>query len=197
VAPGPDEDDAGARWDARHREAAPREPSSFLQALDPILPRSDGSGDRTPRVLDVAGGPGHNAVWLAARGLDVTLADVSAVALDLARQAARAAGVSLRLLQVNLERASLPAGPFDLIVSLNFLWRPLFAVYPSALARGGLLVFLHPTRRNLERNPSPSARYLLDDGEVRHLLQGLEVVRLEEGWFDGRHEARLVARRPG
>ena len=58
-------------------------------------PRSDGpgpvlveSGDLLPDsgiVLDVAGGTGRNALWLAAAGLTVTLVDVSEVALDIAR----------------------------------------------------------------------------------------------------------------
>jgi tellurite methyltransferase len=184
-----------ARWDARHRtEPGGRTPSAFLRSLDALLPR--GRPDATPpRALDAAGGTGQNAVWLAERGLDVTLADVSPVALERARDAAAAAGVSLQLLEVDLERAPLPAGPFDLVVVQNFLWRPLFAAVPSVLTPGGLFVYLQPTRTNLERNPSPSARFLLEDGELPGLVAGLAIVQYEEGWFDGRHEARLVARK--
>lgn len=188
--------DAGAHWDARHRaNTGPREPSAFLRALDPLLPRGT-PGRFAPRALDAAGGAGYDAVWLARRGLDVTLAEVSRVALERAGEAAAVAGVGLHLLQIDLEREPFPAGPFDLVVVLNFLWRPLFAAFPAALAPGGLLVYLQPTRTNLERNPAPSARYLLDDGELPRLVRGLEVVRSEEGWFDGRHEARLVSRKP-
>jgi SAM-dependent methyltransferase len=184
-----------ARWDARHRaHPGPHQPSAFLRTLDALLPRGV-AGRPAPRALDAAGGPGHDAVWLAARGLDVTLADVSRVALDHARDAAATAGVALTLVEVDLERESFPAGPFDLVVVQNFLWRPLFAAFPAALAPGGLLVYRQPTRTNLERNPSPSARFLLEDGELPGLVTGLAIVRSEEGWFDGRHEARLVARK--
>jgi tellurite methyltransferase len=66
------------------------------------------------------------------------------------------------------------------------------------LAPDGLLVFAQPTRSNLQRHPHPSARFLLEDGELPRLLQGLEVVSYSEGWTDeGRHEARLVASRSG
>ena len=192
---GPKSPDA-TRWDARHRaHVGPHEPSAFLRALDALLPRG-GPGRPAPRALDAAGGPGHDAVWLAERGLDVTLADVSPVALERAREAAATAGVALTLLEVDLEREPFPAGPFDLVVVQNFLWRPLFAAFPTALAPGGVLVYRQPTRTNLERNPAPSARFLLDDGELPGLVTGLAIVRSEEGWFDGRHEARLVARKP-
>jgi len=186
------------RWNVRYRDFAPADlapPSPFLISLADRLPQPGANGGR-PRVLDVAGGAGANAIWLASRGLEVTLADISPAALELARRAAAAAGATLRLLEIDLEEAPFPAGPFALIVSIDFLWRPLFATFPAALAPGGLLVFSQPTRRNLERHPHPGARFLLEEGELPHLVRGLEIVLCEEGWFSGRHEARLLARKP-
>jgi tellurite methyltransferase len=180
------------RWDARYRERGPGhpEPSPFLLSLDALLPRRG-------RALDVAGGTGRHALWLARRGLDVTLADLSPVALEVARSAATAVGSPLRTLAVDLEAEPFPAGPWDLVVIVDFLWRPLFDVVPSALAAGGLLVVAHPTDSNLQRHSQPGPRHLLRDGELLGLVHGLEVIRAEEGWTEGgRHEARLVARRP-
>ncbi|PTL79054.1 bifunctional 2-polyprenyl-6-hydroxyphenol methylase/3-demethylubiquinol 3-O-methyltransferase UbiG [Vitiosangium sp. GDMCC 1.1324] len=177
------------RWNTRYREqVGTGEPSGFLRSLADRLPR-------TGRALDVAGGAGHDALWLARRGLDVTLADISDVALERAAEAARGAGVELRLQRLDVELEPLPPGPFDLVLCLNFLWRPLFAELPKVLAPGGLLVFAQPTRSNLQRHAHPSARFLLEDGELPRLLQGLEIVSYSEGWTEeGRHEARLVAR---
>lgn len=184
-----------ARWDARYREEGPcaRQPSSLITGLDELLPRRG-------RALDVAGGAGRHAVWLARRGLDVTLVDVSPVGVDLARQAAAAAGVALDARALDLEREPLPPGPWDVIVDFHYLQRSLFPAFAAALAPGGLLVFVQPTRSNLERHPRPGPAHLLDDGELARIAAGLplEVVRLDEGWLEeGRHEARLVARRPG
>ncbi|TMA69869.1 MAG: class I SAM-dependent methyltransferase [Deltaproteobacteria bacterium] len=177
------------RWDARWRaDAGATEPSPFLIALDALLPRAGAA-------LDVAGGTGRNAVWLARRGLDVLCADVSPVALALARERAAAAGVALRTIAVDLETEPLPRGPFALIVAIDFLHRPLLAAVPDALAAGGLLVMSQPTRTNLTRNARPSARFLLDDGELPGLVVGLEVVCYVESWFEDRHEARLMARK--
>jgi len=181
------------RWQAAAASHALFTPSSFLVSLAELLPKAP--RDRTPRALDVAGGPGRNALWLAARGFDVTLADVSLVALDLARTAATSASLSLTLVETDLESEALPPGPFDVIVSIDYLHRALFAAFPTALTTGGLLVYLQATRKNLERNPRPSAGFLLDDGELPRLVPTLDVLRYDEGWFDGRHEARLVARR--
>jgi SAM-dependent methyltransferase len=177
------------KWNTRYQEqAGVREPSAFLRSLTDRLPR-------TGRALDVAGGAGQDALWLARRGLDVTLLDISEVALDRASATARTAGVSLRPLQLDVETEPLPPGPFDVVLCLNFLWRPLFAAFPKVLAPGGLLVFAQPTRSNLQRHAHPSARFLLEDGELPGLVHELERVSYTEGWTEeGRHEARLVAR---
>jgi tellurite methyltransferase len=184
------------KWNARYRENSPyarEEPSAFLRSLDDLLPRAG-------EALDVAGGAGRNAVWLARRGLSVTLVDISAEALALARSQATRAGVALELAELDLESEPLPPGPFDLILCFNFLRRELFPTFPERLTPGGLLVYLQPTHSNLQRHPRPPASFLLEDGEIPTLLHGLDIVRYEEGWFgeeedDPRHEARLVARR--
>jgi hypothetical protein len=97
------------------------------------------------------------------------------------------------VVEVDLEVAPLPPGPFALIVTIDFLSRPLFAAFPAALAPGGMLVVSQPTRRNLERHAHPSARFLLEEGELGALVGGLELVRYEEGWFEDRHQARALA----
>ena len=180
-----------AKWDARYRASSPSfTPSPFLAEIDAALPRRG-------RALDVGGGSGRNALALARRGLDVTLADISPVGLDLARAEAARAGIHLETIALDLELDAPPAGPWDLILQLHYLHRPLFARYPALLAPGGLLVVVHPTRTNLERHSKPGPDFLLEDGELPGLVSSLEIVRYEEGWLDeGRHEARLVARRP-
>ncbi|QRN95291.1 class I SAM-dependent methyltransferase [Archangium violaceum] len=178
------------KWNTRYREQEKRqEPSVFLRSLADQLPS-------TGRALDVAGGSGHDALWLARRGLEVTLVDVSDVALERAAEEARESRVALRVQRLDVEVEPLPSGPFDVVLCLNFLFRPLFAGFAKVLAPGGLLVFAQPTRSNLQKNPHPSARFLLEDGELPRLIQYLEVVSYTEAWTgEDRHEARLVARR--
>jgi tellurite methyltransferase len=180
------------KWDARYmaESHAMGEPSSFLSTIETLLP---GQG----RVLDVAGGTGRHAVWLARRGYDVTLVDVSPVGIDLARRRAARFNVEIASEVVDLERDPLPAGPWDVVVLFHYLHRPLFAAIAEVLQPGGLLVFAHSTRKSLERNPRPPAAYLIDEGEAAGLVADFELISYSEGWFvDGRHEARVVARRP-
>lgn len=184
------------KWDARYRTRGPDSaaPSAFLVSLADQLPIRG-------RALDVAGGAGRNALWLARRGLAVTLVDVSEAGLDLARAAAGKTGVAVQLVAADLDAEPLPAGPFDVVVCVDYLRRELFPVFAAALAPRGLLVFQQATRANLQRHAHPSARFLLDDGELPALLRGLalEIVRHEEGWAGPagaeRHEARLLARK--
>lgn len=177
------------RWDARYRSG--EEGGTPL-----MLGRSLHHFPRSGLALDVAGGPGQAAVILAARGMTVTLADISQVALDLAVERAERSRVGLTTCLIDLAAEPLPPGPWDLITCFNYLDRDLFPAMIDELADGGLLAVSLATTSNLERHERPSARFLLDDGELRSLLEGLSIVRYEEGWsLDGRHTAEAIAKK--
>jgi len=205
------------KWDAKYADAAgaPREPSAVLVKLAEYIPKHG-------RALDIAGGAGRNALWLAQRGLDVTIADISPVGLTVARRRAAEQGLVLHTIEIDLEQQPLNVPPFDLILSVCYLSRPLFAEFPRLLNPGGILVIIQPTKRNLERNDKSPAPYLLEEGELPRLLplplgeggrrpgEGLparsvnagrnvgvlEIIRYEEGWLaDGRHDAVLMAKK--
>ena len=180
------------KWDAKYADPqfAPREPSAVLVSLSEFLPARG-------KAIDVAGGAGRNAIWLAQRGLDATIVDVSAVGLAQAAARATEAGEMLTTICTDLESQPFPAGPWDLIVSCRYLQRPLFSVFPQVLAPGGTLIVIQPTKKNLERHEKPPADFLLEDGELPGLIQGLKVVHYEEGWLaDDRHDAVIVATNP-
>ena len=75
-------------------------------------------GTEQTRVLDVGTGTGAIALALADEldGVHVVAMDSSEDALELARENARRAGLSVELVHGDL-REGLPAGPFDLVVS--------------------------------------------------------------------------------
>lgn len=179
------------RWNDKYARGshAGQSPSPALVDLERYLPTAG-------RALDVAGGAGRHAVWLARRGLDVTLADVSDAGLRLAAEHARRANCAIRSVRTDLQNDPFPSGPWDLILAVHFLWRPLFAEFASNLARGGRLVVVQPTRTNLQRHEKPPASFLLDDGELPSLVAGLQIEHYQEGWLaDGIYQAVLVARR--
>ncbi|CAN5561895.1 hypothetical protein BH24ACT26_BH24ACT26_00460 [soil metagenome] len=69
------------------------------------------------RVLDVGCGPGRHAVELARAGLSVTGVDVSARFLELAAEAARAAGVSAAFFEVDARQMPFD-DEFDAVISI-------------------------------------------------------------------------------
>jgi tellurite methyltransferase len=184
-------------WNERHaaREASVS-PATFIADRDHLLPARG-------RALDVAGGTGRHAIWLARRGFAVTLVDISGVALAAATAAADDAGVALTTVRADLSDEPLPPGPFEVIVVHHYLDRDVWSALPVLLAPGGLLLASQPTIHNLERHPRPSARWLLDEGEIGFLAEAvvdadpdLHVEEVTEGWTEeGRHEGRLVLRR--
>ena len=178
-------------WDNRYRErSAPADPSVFVSAdLAPLL-------GPPGRALDLAGGAGRHAVWLAERGWDTTMIDTSEVAVSLAAERAAEAGVDVRLLHTDLTAGTLPDGPWDLILIVHYLQRDLFVPAIERLADGGLIAFSVATVRNLERRERPPLPYLLNEGEAPSLVDGLEILHYEEDWsMEDRHEARVVARK--
>jgi 2-polyprenyl-3-methyl-5-hydroxy-6-metoxy-1,4-benzoquinol methylase len=175
------------RWNARYRQSDRAGVPVLLGRDLHLLPRSG-------RALDVAGGSGAAAAILAARGLTVTVVDVSDVALALAAERAEQSRLQVETRQIDLTAEPLPEGPWAVITCFDYLDRSLFAPMVEQLAPGGMLVVSIATRTNLERHERPGPRYLLDDGELRSLLDGLELLVYRERWnLDGRHTADAIA----
>ena len=179
------------KWEARYSggRGYGREPDPFLSEIAHLLPQAG-------KALDVAGGTGRHARWLAARGLDVTLADISAAGLAEGARLAAEAGLRITTLEVDLDDA-FPEGPWDVVLVSFFLVRPHLEALVASMASGGRLVLIHPTRRNLERHEKPTERWLLEDGELDSGIPGLTTLFHEEGWTDrGRHEVHYVGAKP-
>jgi len=196
---------AAERWDDKYRRALAEgtvesdpQPRQAVLDLADLLPT-------TGTAIDVAGGRGATALWLAERGMHVVLCDVSAVALEQAQAMAAQRRLALAVEQRDVEADGI-AGRWDLIVIAYFVNRPLLHRLGHHLNVGGAALFVQPTVTNLERNARPSRRFLLADGEVHDIadeasrvaaLDGIELNTLHasEAWRDGTHEARLVVSR--
>lgn len=188
---------AGERWDARYAHwQEPGAPSEFVTGCATLL-------GGCPTAVDLAGGAGGTALWLAQQGIDTTLVDVSGRALEIARNAADECGLELRTVRADLESDPLPTadelggeGGWHAAVCTNFLHRPLLGALDGFLVPGGIALVLIATVDNLLHNARPGRPFLVERGELPELCSGLEPVSFEECWFGQRHEARLVARRP-
>lgn len=152
-------------WDARYAEAElvwSAEPNVFVVETTEDFPAG--------RALDVAGGEGRNALWLADGGWDVTLVDFSAMAVGRAEQlwAARPQHRgSLRAQVGDVTAGPWQSADFDLVV-VAYLHLPppqrRLALRHSARAvapNGHLVVVAHHTDNLTEGYGGPQDLALL------------------------------------
>lgn len=168
------------RWNAKWRERAGEleDEATFLRDNAQLLPRRG-------KALDLAGGAGRNAVWLARRGLDVTLVDISDVALDKAERRATSLGVSKRLRAYHLDlELPLPFAPlFDVVLVMSYLDRERRDDFAHLLVTDGILVSMHPRE----------GRYGVDLIELREWIDRLGFETLATHLGDD--ETGIIARR--
>lgn len=186
---GPD----GTRWDERYAgEAWPEEPDELLVERAGAVP---------PGVaLDLACGPGRNAVHLARHGWAVTGVDASPVGLAQAARRAAAAGVRLELVEADLSTWRPRPASARLVVVANFHLpaedRPgFFAAVVEAVVPGGHVFVLGHHRDS----PSRPRRFGAERGYTPELLAELlaplrvEVVEHERPGRDGGPSSRKLA----
>jgi SAM-dependent methyltransferase len=174
-----------------------------------------GPAPRSPRrALDLAGGVGRNALFLAREGWQVTLNELSDEAARLAEENARRSGLPLTICRASaLEaltaacrpNASEPGTPqpntsepntrYDLILMLFYLDRTLFSFLPQALAPGGMLFIKtrtedHPRFQSGSKHPE----YFLRPGELAASFPGLHVLHSRED--DGMAELLALRKLP-
>lgn len=173
------------RWDDRYASKGQPPPDSV--APPSILARHADAFPVAGRALDLACGQGLGAVWLALRGLQVWGLDVSAVAVEQARELARRCGVAERCrFDVADLDAGLPAGPrVDVILCHKFRDRRLDRAIVERLAPGGLLAIA--VLSEVGGSPGP---FRATPGELPAAFAALEVLAAGEGggyaWLLGR-----------
>ena len=123
-------------WDRRYREGTHQSltPDPFLvgayeEFIAPSFPQPG-------RALDLAGGVGRHAIFLAERGWEVTLIDISPTALESAKSEAGKRGLHLSAELADLAETPLPLSSFDLVLNFFYLERALFPPIIPALKSG-------------------------------------------------------------
>lgn len=198
--------DEKTQWNRRFSEGSHQsvQPDSFLvKAYSEFMASS-----KPGRALDVAGGAGRHALWLAEQGWQVELIDISDVAIELARKniASRLNGVlthspiAKRIVTriQDLETgASLAEEAYDLILVFFYLERSLFPALISALRPGGVLLYKTYTLEQLRFGGGPRhPMHLLKPNELLQAFCSLRVLHYHETIHD-RGVAELVATKDG
>jgi len=189
------EENSRIEWDRRYRERShssltpdPFLVSAYEEFVAPAFPNGG-------TALDLVGGVGRHALYLAERGWQVTLVDVSPQGLALAESEAKARRVSITCRAEDLTEWELPASSSDLVVNFFYLERALFTQIEQALKPGGILIFKTYTQEQLKLSGGPTHfMHLLGSDELLHAFSGLQILHYYES-STGKAVAELVARK--
>jgi tellurite methyltransferase len=187
-------------WDKKYsqRSHGSLEPDPFLvSAYDEFL------FDTTPGLaLDIAGGVGRHAIWLAQRGWRTRLIDISDIGIGLAeKNASRALGPVAKEFLITAEVADLDSiqdfgrEQYDLVLVFFFLQRELFPALISALKPGGILFYktYMTEQKNFAGGPS-HPMFLLEPNELLGAFSSMRVLYYHET-IQEKGVAELVARK--
>ena len=133
-------DEQKASWDLKYEQGLPsltKPDPFFVSAYERFV---DPSSQKTGVALDLAGGLGRHAIWLASRTWQVTVVDLSEVAIGKLSQAALELNIKLDLLVGDASEYKFEPARFDLVVLFYHLDRSLFPNIISGLKPGGLLI---------------------------------------------------------
>jgi tellurite methyltransferase len=182
-----------AEWDEQYRKNAgsTTEHESVPNALLVEAARRLQPG----LALDLACGAGHNALWLAQHGWNVTAIDGSATAIAILRDRAGCAEVTIDAQIADLEHSAftIPSARFDLIAMCYYFQRNLIDQCKQGLVPGGVMVaialLIEPGKEH--------STFRLQPGELRGYFADWEILHYREATDAWQHKvAELVARRP-
>jgi tellurite methyltransferase len=187
-----DADERGA-WNRRYseQENLTFEPDPFL--LEAYEHFASSLFPKAGSALDIAGGLGRHAIWLAELRWNVSVVDISEVAFEKAEKKAEQRGVNIDFLVRDLNSWSPDRKKYDLVLVFYYLQRDLFSALESALKPGGLLIYKSYTGEQLQYETGPkNPAHLLRQNELLHAFPNLRTLYYRETIKD-RAVAELVA----
>jgi len=183
----------GDAWNRRYLENPSLyfEPDQFLlksydQYIQTLFPKGG-------EALDVAGGLGRHAIWLAELRWKVTCVDISQVAFEKSQKKAEERGVAVDFLVRDLNTWSPDRKKYDLVLVFYYLQRDLFSYLEASLKPGGLLIYKTYTADQLNYEDGPkNPQHLLKQNELLHAFPGLRTLFYHES-ISEKAVAELVA----
>ena len=161
-------------WDKRYAEDSYQKnnPVTLLEDWLPKFP--------VGKALDVACGPGRNAILLAGAGFQVDAIDISAEGLKKAEQIAQSQNLNINWIEHDFDQPYGFDSDYDLIVVMWYVNLPLITSLCGCLAPGGhLLCQEHLVTDEKVMGPRhPDFR--VAPGVLRDAVSGLDVLLYEE-----------------
>jgi SAM-dependent methyltransferase len=178
-----------AEWDQRYRAG-----DQVFETPAPLVVQF-AAGLAPGSALDLASGPGRNAIYLAELGWCVTAVDGSSIGIELLR--ANNPSIDARAVDLESDGFAIAPAAFDLVLCCYYLQRSLILRIKTALRPGGLLIVIVHLAAADQAQGTPTRAY---PDELRAFFPGWTILHYREGEpgeSGHRHAvAELVARKP-
>jgi SAM-dependent methyltransferase len=115
------------KWNEKYKTLTAKPPSKLLEYLPRAL--------KSQKALDLAGGLGRNSFELVKKGYDVTLIDISDVALS------KISHPQIKKICLDLDKFTIPQNEYDIIVMIKYFNLDLLKQIPDALKKQGFFIF--------------------------------------------------------
>ena len=189
-------EDRRSHWDLKYEQGLPslEKPDPFyVSAFDQFVAEQFLNGGT---ALDLAGGIGRHALWLAKRNWQVTVVDISKVAIRKLEQKAQQLDLTLELLALDINEYPFQSAYFDLIVMFYHFDRDICPRLLSTLKPGGFLICKSSLSWDSYEGAAPASIRPLARSEILTILPGLRVMHHQERPVRDRGVVEYVGKKP-
>jgi SAM-dependent methyltransferase len=190
-------DERRSHWNLKYEQGLPslEKPDPFyLSAFDQFVADSFPNGGT---ALDLAGGIGRHALWLAKRNWQVTVVDISEVAIRKLDQKARQLNLTLDLFALDAKEYLFQPAYFNLIVMFYHFDRDICPKVLSTLRPGGFLICKSSLSWDSYEGAAPASIRPLARSEILSMLPGLRVMHHQERPVRDRGVVEYVGKKLG
>ncbi|MEO1923769.1 MAG: methyltransferase domain-containing protein [Nautiliaceae bacterium] len=114
------------KWNEKYKTLTPKPPSPLLN----FIPEA-----KNKKALDLGGGLGRNAIALLEKGYDVTLIDISDIAIS------KINNPKIKKICLDLDNYIIPQNEYDIIIMIKYFNLDLLKQIPKSLKNNGFFVF--------------------------------------------------------
>jgi SAM-dependent methyltransferase len=169
-----------SHWDLKYEQGLPsleKPDPFFLSAFDQFVAGSFPNGGA---ALDLAGGIGRHALWLAKRNWQVTVVDISEVAIRKLDQKTQQLGLTMNLFALDAKEYDFEPAYLDLVVMFYHLDRDICPQVLAALRPGGFLICKSSVCCDSNEGVAPANLRPLAKNEILSLFPELSVLHHQE-----------------
>jgi len=181
-------------WEEIYKEKASgpmTEPEGLLRDYEHLL--------RGGRALDIAAGEGHNGIFLAGKGYEVTCVDRSVSAVSLMQENAKRKGVLVNTVAADMLSYPIAENSFDVMLDFYFLERDLLPKIKAGLRKDGLVFFETYTVEQQQFGGPHNPDFLLKPNELLLAFLDFFIIfyheRIDTAGSEPRAIASLVAQK--